>query len=150
MLLLPSHTPLCLCLSCCHLCNLRASLPSPALPLGCATAFACAAGLTCPDLACAAFVAIRGLASLTTLRIYTTFPNTKNTILRKMRSVQSWARAFFKASRSWGKLFVLALSRSFFGLKFRAFAFALPRSSIFRTFFRAPRFFALFFALLNF
>ncbi len=42
--------------------------------------------------------------------------------------------------RSWAELFALALSRSFFGLKFRAFVFALPRSLIFR----APRFFALF------
>ncbi len=33
--------------------------------------------------------------------------------------------------RFWGKLFALALSRSFFGLKFRAFV--LPRSSIFCT-----------------
>ncbi len=31
-------------------------------------------------------------------------------------------------SRFWGKLFALALSRSFFGLKFCAFAFALSRS----------------------
>jgi hypothetical protein len=30
-------------------------------------------------------------------------------------------------SRSWAELFALALSRSILGLKFRAFAFALPR-----------------------
>jgi hypothetical protein len=49
-------------------------------------------------------------------------------------------------SRSLAELFALALSRSFLGLKFRAFAFALPRSLIFRV----PKFFALFFALLDF
>jgi hypothetical protein len=43
-------------------------------------------------------------------------------------------------SRSWVELFMLALSRSFLGLKFCAFAFALPRSLIFR----APRIFAFF------
>jgi hypothetical protein len=58
-------------------------------------------------------------------------------------SRQSWARAFFYASRSLAELFALALSRSFLGLKFSAFAFALPRSLIFRALFRAPRFFAL-------
>jgi hypothetical protein len=54
-------------------------------------------------------------------------------------------RAGHALSRSWGKLFPLALSRSFFGPKFRAFVFALldfSRSSIFRAFYRAPRFFA--------
>ncbi len=59
---------------------------------------------------------------------------------------QSWARAFFYASRSLAELFALALSRSFLGLKFRAFAFALPRSlnfrAHFRALFRAPWFFA--------
>jgi hypothetical protein len=53
-------------------------------------------------------------------------------------------------SRSLAELFALALSRYFLGLKFRAFAFALSRSLIFALFFRAPRFFALFFVLLNF
>jgi hypothetical protein len=66
---------------------------------------------------------------------------------------QSWARAFFWAShlrfriprksfsRSWEKFFAFALSRSFFGLKFCTFVFALSRSWIFR---------AHTFALLNF
>jgi hypothetical protein len=38
-------------------------------------------------------------------------------------------------SRSLAELFVLALSRSFLGLKFCAFAFALSRSLIFRALF---------------
>jgi hypothetical protein len=38
-------------------------------------------------------------------------------------------------SRSLAELFALALSRSFLGLKFRAFAFALSRSLIFRALF---------------
>jgi hypothetical protein len=38
-------------------------------------------------------------------------------------------------SRSLAELFALALSRSFLSLKFRAFAFALPRSLIFRALF---------------
>ncbi len=43
---------------------------------------------------------------------------------------------------SWGKLFVLALSCTFFGHKFCAFAFPLPRSSLFShsLIFRAPFF----------
>jgi hypothetical protein len=45
--------------------------------------------------------------------------------------------------RSFAELFKLALSRSFLGLQFSAFAFALSRS-------RAPWFLALFFALLAF
>jgi hypothetical protein len=50
-------------------------------------------------------------------------------------------------SRSWAELFALALSRSFLGLKFRAFAFEISRSRaprFFALFFRAPKFFALF------
>jgi hypothetical protein len=56
---------------------------------------------------------------------------------------QRWARAFFKASHLRFRAPGGSSSRSFFSLKFRAFAFALSRS-------RTPRFFALFFALLNF
>jgi hypothetical protein len=59
-------------------------------------------------------------------------------------------------TRSWAELFTLALSRSFLGLKFCAFAFALPRSLIFRAtrilvfFSRSSIFRARTFALLDF
>ncbi len=49
-------------------------------------------------------------------------------VLKKVYMYQSWARAFFYASRSLAELFALALSRSFLGLKFRVFAFALSCS----------------------
>jgi hypothetical protein len=57
--------------------------------------------------------------------------------------MQSWARAFFYASRF--SSLVRSSSRSFLGLKFSAFEFALPAH-----FFCAPPFFTLFFAVLDF